>query len=113
MNMKYNSQTVGAGLALALNHTFAKNNAQGNRAGARPAPTVGNIIGAFKSLTMKKCLKTYKSQSKYLGKLWQRNYFEHIIRNEKSYSEISEYIINNPAQWEIDEFYENNEENNV
>ena len=39
------------------------------------------------------------------GKLWQRNYWEHIIRNEKSYQTISDYIINNPAKWINDKFY--------
>lgn len=34
--------------------------------------------------------------------VWQRNYWEHIIRDEKSYYEIAEYIYNNPAQWESD-----------
>ena len=38
-------------------------------------------------------------------KIWQRNYHEHIIRNEKSYQIISEYIINNPAKWKDDKFY--------
>lgn len=33
---------------------------------------------------------------------WQRNYYEHIIRNEKSLERIRDYIINNPAQWEED-----------
>ena len=41
------------------------------------------------------------------AKLWQRNYYDHIIRNEKSYLEISEYIINNPLKWHEDRF--NNE----
>jgi REP element-mobilizing transposase RayT len=36
------------------------------------------------------------------GKLWQRNYWEHIIRNEQSYQNISKYIINNPAKWAKD-----------
>jgi REP element-mobilizing transposase RayT len=34
--------------------------------------------------------------------VWQRNYFEHVIRDEKSLQRIREYIINNPAQWEVD-----------
>jgi len=34
--------------------------------------------------------------------VWQRNYYEHIIRNEKSYVRIAEYIINNPAKWTLD-----------
>ena len=40
------------------------------------------------------------------GKLWQRNYYEHIIRNEKSYLAISKYIINNPAKWMDDKFHD-------
>lgn len=36
------------------------------------------------------------------GKLWQRNYYEHIIRNQKSYETISKYIIENPAKWDHD-----------
>jgi REP element-mobilizing transposase RayT len=43
--------------------------------------------------------------NKIMGKLWQRNYHEHIIRDEKSYQSISEYIINNPQSWEEDKFY--------
>jgi hypothetical protein len=38
-------------------------------------------------------------------KLWQRNYYEHIIRNEQSYQTISDYIINNPVKWKGDKFY--------
>ena len=34
--------------------------------------------------------------------VWQRNYYEHVIRNEKSLNKIREYIANNPMQWEFD-----------
>ncbi len=82
-------------------------------AGASPAPTaptaptktVGDIVGAYKSLVANGCLDIYKSKNKILGKLWQRNYWEHIIRDEKSYQTISEYIINNPAKWTKDKFF--------
>ncbi|HYG16595.1 MAG TPA: hypothetical protein VEC12_12640 [Bacteroidia bacterium] len=37
--------------------------------------------------------------------VWQRNFYEHIIRNEQAYINISEYIINNPANWDKDRFY--------
>jgi REP element-mobilizing transposase RayT len=37
------------------------------------------------------------------GRLWQRNYYERIIRNEKELMKISEYIRNNPLQWDMDE----------
>lgn len=40
-------------------------------------------------------------------KIWQRNYYEHIIRNEQSYQNISNYIINNPAKWVEDKFHSN------
>jgi REP element-mobilizing transposase RayT len=36
--------------------------------------------------------------------VWQRNYHEHIIRNEQSYQTISDYIINNPGKWADDKF---------
>ncbi len=37
--------------------------------------------------------------------IWQRNYYEHIIRNDQSYQSISDYIINNPAKWREDKFF--------
>ena len=39
-------------------------------------------------------------------KLWQRNYYEHIIRDDMSLQTIAYYIVNNPAQWQNDEFYQ-------
>ena len=35
-------------------------------------------------------------------KMWQRNYWEHIVRDEKSYFTISNYIVNNPMNWKED-----------
>jgi putative transposase len=37
--------------------------------------------------------------------VWQRGYYEHIIRNETTFSKIQEYIINNPYKWETDEMH--------
>ncbi len=39
-----------------------------------------------------------------IGKVWQRNYYEHLIRNEDSYLKISDYISNNPRMWAEDEY---------
>lgn len=39
-------------------------------------------------------------------KLWQRNYYEHIIRDDVSLQSIAYYIVNNPAQWLKDKFYQ-------
>lgn len=69
------------------------------------APTVSDIVGAYKSLVANGCLDVYKSKNETMGKLWQRNYYEHIIRNERSLSRISEYILNNPNKWMEDKFF--------
>ena len=37
--------------------------------------------------------------------IWQKLFYEHIIRNEKEYLKIKEYIINNPLNWEKDMYY--------
>jgi putative transposase len=78
-------------------------------AGASPAPTaaptVGDIVGAYKSLVANGCLAVYKQNNATMGKLWQRNYWEHIIRDERAYQTISHYIINNPTKWETDKLY--------
>ena len=36
---------------------------------------------------------------------WQRSFHDHIIRDEKSFETISNYILNNPTQWKTDKFY--------
>jgi REP element-mobilizing transposase RayT len=41
--------------------------------------------------------------------IWQRNYYEHVIRNENDLDEIREYIVNNPAKWDLDSENPNNE----
>ncbi|MDR1679138.1 MAG: transposase [Prevotellaceae bacterium] len=106
---KDNASAVGAGFTPApTGFTPAQNRATARVAptvAARVAPTVGNIVGAYKSLVANGCLKICKSRNEYLGKLWQRNYFEHIIRNEKSYQHIADYIATNPARWESDRFF--------
>ena len=66
---------------------------------------VGDIVGAYKSLVANACLEIHKTKNEMMGKLWQRNYYEHIIRNEQSYRTISDYIFNNPAKWKDDKFY--------
>ncbi|MFA4910834.1 MAG: transposase [Desulfobacteria bacterium] len=82
--------------------------AQNNRAGARPAPTIGKIIGTFKSLCIHDWLGYVKENGLgTVGKFWQRNYYEHIIRNETELDKIREYIITNPLNWESDENYTN------
>ena len=82
-----------------------ENDVDNNKAWVNRANTIGEIVGAYKSLVANECLKIYKSKNKTMGKLWQRNYYEHIIRNEKSYQTIADYIIHNPLKWKEDRFF--------
>ncbi len=63
--------------------------------------SIGSIIRGFKVGVTK-----WFRQNKKVFNVWQRNYYEHVIRNERSYYEISEYIMNNPAMWLDDKYYE-------
>lgn len=78
-----------------------------DRAGTRPAPTLGDVIGVFKSITTHSYTEGVieKQWQRFPGKLWQRNYYERIIPNETELNKIREYIINNPLNWETDENY--------
>ena len=74
------------------------------RAGQSPAPThnLSGVIGAFKSRTTKAINQMMNTPGR---KLWQRSYFDHIIRNEADYLRIWQYIDDNPAHWAEDEYY--------
>ena len=78
------------------------------RADARPAPTISDIICSFKSRTTNDIIRIVKQGNiNHFGtKIWQRNYYEHVIRNEKEYYKIVEYIRNNPLKWKEDRYYE-------
>ncbi len=69
--------------------------------------TVGDMVGAFQSIVTVNYIRGVKTLGwqPFNGKLWQRNYWEHIIRDEQSYHHISDYIINNPAKWSADKFF--------
>jgi len=68
---------------------------------------LGSIIGAFKSISTNRYINGVRNQNwkPFEKRLWQRNYYEHVIRNERSYRVLTEYIQNNPLSWEKDMFY--------
>jgi len=57
------------------------------------------FIRAFKSATTKRINQLRNTQG---TQIWQRNYYEHVIRNENELRKLREYILNNPEKWEID-----------
>lgn len=69
---------------------------RGNR-----APTLGQMMAYFKYQTTKEAHRMGYVEEK----LWQRNYYEHIIRNEKEYWAVRQYIQDNPKNWEKDELF--------
>ncbi|MFH0753187.1 MAG: transposase [Candidatus Omnitrophota bacterium] len=88
-------RVVGAPLVGALN----------KRAGTRPAPTLGDIVGAFKSMVVHEYIGNVKNANwpKFDQSVWQRNYYDRIIRNVGAYARIHEYIVTNPANWADDD----------
>lgn len=74
-----------------------------------PSKNIGAIIRGYKSSVTKQ-IRMLNENGGDLPNLipitvWQRNYYEHIIRNEQSYQTISNYIMNNPLKWNEDKFH--------
>ncbi len=68
-------------------------------AAASGRPTLSNIIRAYKSITTRECRKYYS------GDIWQKSFYDHIIRGENDYLKIWNYIDTNPAKWAEDKYY--------
>ena len=61
-----------------------------------PPGSLGAIVGNFKSVTTRRVNRMRKTPG---TSLWQRNYYERIIRNERELNRIRQYIYDNPARW--------------
>ena len=61
--------------------------------------SLGAIVGSFKSTITK---RINKIRSISCAPLWQRNYYEHIIRNEETLNRVREYILTNQLRWHLD-----------
>jgi len=66
------------------------------------------VMQWFKTITTNEYIRGVNNLgwAPFNGKLWQRNYYEHIIRNDGSYQRIANYIRNNPSKWNDDKFYQ-------
>jgi len=66
--------------------------------------SVPDVVHRFKTMTTKRYADGVKQWGwpPFAGRLWQRNYYEHIIRDEVALNRIRTYIANNPLQWELD-----------
>ena len=75
-----------------------------NTVGARHASplrrTISSIVGSYKSAVSKHAHRLNFDFT------WQRNFYDHVIRDEVSHQKIAEYVVNNPVKWEEDRFYD-------
>lgn len=67
----------------------------------KKAPTLGDIVDWFKTMTTNEYIRGVKGSGwqRFAGKLWQRNYYERIVRTEYALGRIRKYIRDNPARW--------------
>lgn len=70
----------------------------------RSAPTVGRLVQWFKTMTTNYYIRGVKEHDwpTFSRRLWQRNYYERVIRDENELNQIRQYILDNPLKWELD-----------
>ncbi len=84
----------------------------------RPDHTKGEHVGSplhrvvqwFKTMTTNEYIREVNQNQwpRFEGKLWQRDYWEHVVRNETDLERLREYIANNPKSWALDKLYKEN-----
>lgn len=112
-----NGTGVGANLRVRPDNEIGDNINPGQTRGSAPTIThVYSILGEHADLPIYRVVQWFKTMTtnEYIrgvkklgwqpfnGKLWQRNYWEYIVRDDESSHRIAEYIINNPTKWAVD-----------
>ena len=64
--------------------------------------SISTIVGSFKSATTRQINQIRQNSG---ATIWQRNFYEHIIRDDVAKARIQDYIVNNPRNWKDDRFY--------
>ena len=94
-------RTVGNGLGHSKTKGSEEHQTVGNGLDrSEKTPTLSQIIGLYKSGVSRQVHNIYPDLM-----VWQKSFYDHIIRNEKEYQEIWKYIDENPLQWVNDEYY--------
>ncbi len=94
-----NGNAVGTGHALSLQSQPLNKTIGQQRFQNQGKNTVSSIIGSYKSAVTKHANRLGFTFA------WQARFYDHIIRDERSFNNISNYIINNPQKWDDDKFY--------
>jgi REP element-mobilizing transposase RayT len=82
--------------------------ASGTEEGALRQPsrrTLGQVVAAFKYLTTKEINRLHATPGQ---RVWQRNYYEHVVRDDADLERLRTYIIENPLRWELDQLHPDN-----
>ena len=71
------------------------------------APTVSEIVQSFKRYSTVEYVKMVKDGilPPFDKQIWQRSFYDHVIRNRDDYNEIYKYIYENPMKWQFDQLY--------
>jgi putative transposase len=67
--------------------------------------TLGNVVDWYKTMTTNAYINGVNSNQwgRFKERFWQRNYFEHVVRDDEDLDRIRQYIIDNPTKWGEDE----------
>ena len=89
------------------NHVHLLISVSGDARAIRESPLqrnsdISKMIGYIKMNTSKQIHEQFETSA-----IWQRGFYDHVIRNQSDYDDAYRYIENNPLQWELDELYTN------
>ncbi|NET41654.1 MAG: hypothetical protein F6K15_06855 [Okeania sp. SIO2B3] len=98
---------------IAIIHNVESNDRVGanGRSPLRMKPrSISSLMTGFKSVVTRRInrIRYHGEQLTTSAPVWQRNYYEHIIRSETSLNQLRQYIIENPLKWKIDQLHPNN-----
>lgn len=107
-HVRPDAQASGEGQARGTGRSVEGQTRRSAPTGGDSRPTLFDVVRWFKSLTTAKYRHGVRDDEwpPFPGRVWQRNYYEHIIRNERSLNAIRQYIADNPANWLQDKLYE-------
>jgi len=95
-------ETVGAGSEPAPTNLATNDGARSVPTSDRKQNPLSEIVRQFKTFSARRINTARKTPG---VSVWQRNYYEHIIRNQESYDQIVDYIQTNPLMWISDKLY--------
>ena len=87
-------------------HQIEQERKEQNQEGGHTGPPLQEIIQWFKTMTTNEYIKEVKSRRfpPFEKRIWQRSFYDHIIRDDNDLNRVREYIQNNPLRWALDEY---------